>query len=206
MWFAMSALTFLRHLSFIGSRSIFSPSHSLLESVWPANTSPGPQAQTNYHSPVSPLRCSIQHNFLRRPAYRIWTVHGLSPSGFRKLINYANTPCAKKGLPAEILAGIDTTHTWHSGILPERVESALAETSNWLKPEDLAPKDFVGVLNCTLPAEPTNPPIENLLDCWNGILGAYLCPRVLKCWKKFASASGLRDHLESITHDKKAFR
>jgi len=129
----------------------------------------------------------------------------LSPSGFRKLINYENTPLAKKDLPADILAGSTTTHIWRAGILPGRVKAALAETSNGFKPEELVPKDFVSVLDYTLPPKPTNPPAENLADCWNKILGAYLCPR-LRCGKKFATVTALRAHLDSITHDKKAFR
>ena len=128
-----------------------------------------------------------------------------SPEDFHELINYQNSPLAKKDLPTDILAGSTTTHTWRAGILPGRVKVALAETGNGFKPEELAPKGFVSVLDYILLAKPTDSPMEDLEDCWNKILEAYVCPR-LRCGKKFTSATALRAHLESITHDKKAFR
>jgi len=129
----------------------------------------------------------------------------LSPEDFRELINYENSPLSKKDLPAGILAGSTTTHTWRAGILPGRVKVALAETGNGFKPEELAPKGFVSSLDYTLSAKPIDSPMVDPEDCWNKILEAYVCPR-LRCGKKFTSPTGLRAHLESITHDKKAFR
>jgi len=127
------------------------------------------------------------------------------PRTFRELINYENSPLAKKYLPTDILAGSTTTHTWRAGIVPGRVKVALAETGNGFKPEELTPKGFVSVLDYTLPAKPTDFPMEDPEDYWNKILEAYVYPR-LRCGKKFTSATALRAHLESITHDKKPFR
>jgi len=97
-----------------------------------------------------------------------------------------------------------TTHTWRAGILPGRVKVALAETGNWFKPEELVPKGFVSVLDYALPAKPTDSPMEDPEDCWANILEAYVCPR-LRCGKEFTSTTALRAHLESTTHEKKAF-
>jgi len=84
----------------------------------------------------------------------------LSPSSFRELINYENIPFSKKNLLVGILTS-SSTHTWHAGILPGCFKAAIAETSNRLKPEELTPKDFVSVLDCTLLDKPTCSPMEN---------------------------------------------
>ena len=129
----------------------------------------------------------------------------LSAADFRNLINQENNPLAKKGLPADILAGTTSTHTWRSGIIPSRVKAALADTPDGFKPEELVPKNFVSVLDHTLPAKPAPAPKENMGNYWSEMAKAYVCPRP-KCRKKFRSAPALRAHLESITHDKKSFR
>ncbi|PWW73582.1 hypothetical protein C7212DRAFT_365706 [Tuber magnatum] len=129
----------------------------------------------------------------------------ISPSEFRELVNYENTPLAKQDLPTNILAGSTTTHTWRAGIIPQRVKAALAETGSSSKPEKLVPKGFVSVLDYTIPAKPSRPPVENLREHWNEMFKMYVCPRP-KCGKKLASMTGLKAHLESNAHEKKLFR
>ncbi|KAG0635819.1 hypothetical protein HOY80DRAFT_1024830 [Tuber brumale] len=130
----------------------------------------------------------------------------LSPGEFRELINYENNPLAKKHLPANILAGSTTTHIWRAGILPQRVKASLALTSSGSKPDELAPKDFVSVIDYSLPTKPeSQQPFETLRNCWNDIVKAYVCPRP-RCGRKFNNISALKAHLQSVTHDKKAFR
>ncbi|CUS11749.1 unnamed protein product [Tuber aestivum] len=130
---------------------------------------------------------------------------GITPSEFRELINYENTPLAKQDLPLNILAGSTTTHTWRAGIIPRRVKAALAESGAGSKPGELVPKNFVSVLDYTLPAKPASPPAESLREHWNEMLSSYVCPRP-KCGKKFISTTALKAHLDSNTHDKKSFR
>ncbi|KAG0126561.1 hypothetical protein HOY82DRAFT_627338 [Tuber indicum] len=130
----------------------------------------------------------------------------ISPSEFRELINYENNPLAKRDLPADLLAGSTTTHSWRAGIIPQRVKVSLAQTSDGSKPDELAPKDFVSVIDYTLPAKPASQqPVENLGSCWNNIVKAYVCPRP-RCGRKFNTISAIKAHLQSVTHDKKAFR
>jgi len=112
---------------------------------------------------------------------------------------------AKKGLPENILAGTTSTHTWRAGILPPRVRAALAKTPGGYKPGELVPKDFVSVLDHTLPPKPASSPKENLRECWDEMFEAYVCPRP-KCRKKFRLATALKAHLDSSVHEKKSFR
>ncbi|KAG0131747.1 hypothetical protein HOY82DRAFT_645746 [Tuber indicum] len=129
----------------------------------------------------------------------------LSAAGLDIHIKKENTPLAMKDLPAGILAGTTSTHTWHPDIMPQRVTSALRRTPDGSKTEEPVPKDFFTVLDYTIPDLPDSPQSENLEGCWNESFGSYFCP-ILRCGKKFHSISELEKHLVSLAHLKKAFR
>jgi len=57
--------------------------------------------------------------------------------------------------------------------------------------EELVPKDFVSVLDHTLPAKPTSSSMENPGEYWNEMLGAYVCPHP-KSPRKLVMLPGLK--------------
>ncbi|RPA98190.1 hypothetical protein L873DRAFT_1844405 [Choiromyces venosus 120613-1] len=80
----------------------------------------------------------------------------LSAADFHNPINYENNLLGNNDLFAKILARTITTHTKRAGILPPRVNAALADIPDGCTAEEFVPKDRVSILDHTLPAKPTS--------------------------------------------------